>query len=323
MPQPRRRTTSPPPNREAIIAALAGARVGVVGDLIADLYLSARPMRLSREAPVLIVRHEGERLVPGGAGNTAANIAALGARVTLISLVGDDAAGAALRDLFRRSGIHAAGLVSPPGYATVTKTRLMVGEVHRAKQQVIRIDREPDNRPPPTAERALARAFDSAAPELDAVVISDYGYDVVGPALMARLRRFARSRVVVADSRYRPLAFAGVTALKQNEEELARAVGSPWPGEFNRDAAAALVMKRLRLRACLATLGNQGMSLYRPRLPRVDIPAHGADEVVDVTGAGDTVSAVFTTALATGADFESAARLANLAAGITVLKPGA
>jgi rfaE bifunctional protein kinase chain/domain len=308
------------------IQRLRTARVGVVGDLVADLYVSGLSDRVSREAPVLIVRYEDEWLRPGGAANVAANVAALGATACVVGLIGDDDAGRQLvRTLGETTGLGAVDcqhLVTTPGRATITKTRFLAGAKLTSRQQVLRVDREPAARPASSLHARLAEAVRQVDLTVDAWIVSDYGYGGVDENLRELLREIARRKPVVADSRYELHLFGGMTVLKPNEEEAeaaARTIGLACADEAE---LAARLEKHLQVNAVLVTLGNKGMVLSsQGRLIR--IPAVGTEEIVDLTGAGDSVAATMATALAGGADLQTAARLANHAGAVVVMKEGA
>lgn len=299
------------PLRE-LVSRFEGLKVGVAGDMMSDHHLHGRPTRLSREAPVVVLRHEREFHLPGGAANCAANLLSLGARVSVFGAVGKDPAGEELRVLFRRRGADVRGLISDAAYATITKTRILAGDAHRTKQQVIRIDREPPQMPAALARR-IARA---AASSQDAWLVPDYGYGAVSDALLTALRR---RRGVVGTSRYALSRMTGLTAVTANEAEALEA-----SGEADAWAAGRALLRRLKpSKALLVTRGNLGMLVFEPGRPPFEIPASGSSEAVDVTGAGDTVCAVLTLALAAGAEPRQAALLANAAAGESVMRPGA
>ena len=303
------------PLRE-LVSRFEGLKVGVAGDMMADHHVHGRPTRLSREAPVVVLQHEREFHLPGGAANCAANLLSLGARVSLFGAVGKDAAGDELRAIFRKRGADVRGLLADPGYRTITKMRILAGDSHRTKQQVIRIDREP-----PGMDEALQRRLAKAASGrvADAWLAPDYGYGAVGEGTLSALRRRARSSVVVGTSRYALGRMTGLSAVTANEAEALEATGKKdaWV------AGKALLQKLKPSKALLVTRGNLGMLLFEPGKPVVEIPASGSSEAVDVTGAGDTVCAVLTLALAAGASPMQAALLANAAAGEVVMRPGA
>lgn len=300
------------PLRE-LVSRFEGLKVGVAGDMMADHHLHGRPTRLSREAPVVVLRHEREFHLPGGAANCAANLLSLGAKVSVFGAVGKDAAGDELRVLFRRRGADVRGLLSDGAYATITKTRILAGDAHRTKQQIVRIDREP-----PALPAALAKRLSKAASSRqDAWLVPDYGYGAVTDGLLSALRK--RKGVVVGTSRYALARMTALAAVTANEAEALEATG-----ETDAWAAGKALLRRLKpSRALLVTRGNLGMLLFEPGKPAVEIPASGSSEAVDVTGAGDTVCAVLTLALAAGAEPRQAALLANAAAGEAVMRPGA
>ena len=308
------------------IDRLAGARIGVVGDLVADLYVSGLSDRVSREAPVLIVRYEQQWLRPGGAANVAANLAALGATARVVGLVGDDVPGKSLIEVL--TGVRAPGRVScdgivvTPGRETISKTRYLAGAKLTSRQQVLRLDRQPPAPPGDTLLAALADRIRLTDPHVDAWIASDYGYGAFDDAMRNLLRQIAAAKCVVADSRWELERFTGMTVVKPNEEEaeiLGRRLGL---AAADTGDLAQRLADRLDARSVLVTLGNQGMVLAADgRVVR--IPACGADEIVDLTGAGDSVAAALAAALAGGADVETAARLANCAGVVVVMKEGA
>ena len=305
-----------------LVPRLRGRRVMVVGDMIADLYVLCEPARLSREAPVLVTRYQDERLIPGGAANAIQNLAAFGAEVIPVGIIGDDAPGARLVSIFSDLGIETGGLVVDHSQFTTTKTRFMVGEPRRMKQQVLRVDRDPEEGPTPEVLDEVARFVHEHRGEIDAVLLSDYGYGLVSPDLV-EIAQQNRTGLVTADSRYKIRSFRGLTLATPNQGEVEESRGGPIRTDEELDEAGHALMKELDSEALIVTRGNLGMSLFRPGVDRVDIKATGNEEVTDVSGAGDTVISVVTLALAAGADVVDAARLANFAAGVVVMKVGA
>jgi rfaE bifunctional protein kinase chain/domain len=306
----------------ALLPSFSRAEVVVVGDFVADEYVYGETERISREAPVLIVRYEKSELRAGAAGNAAQNLAALGVKVRAVGVVGDDALGAALVDVLEESDIDVSGIQRLPGRATEAKTRILAGGRSTRRQQMLRVDRAPEPLPQPAAGR-LVRHLERAGKRANAVLASDYGSGALGPAAIEALRRMRRGGVpVCVDSRYHLRRFRGLTMAKPNEPELEAASGVSLeePGGLAR--AARALMKRLACQDLLVTRGKNGMSLFRRGAPPLHLPAHGSRDAVDVTGAGDTVAATFAAALAAGADAAGAARLANVAAALVVLKPG-
>jgi D-glycero-beta-D-manno-heptose-7-phosphate kinase len=306
------------------VGQFGGARVLVVGDLIADEYVYGRVARVSREAPVLILEYDSTEIVPGGAGNAAANVAALGGRVRLAAMVGRDEPGRRVeRALPAR--VERAGLVRPAGFRTPVKTRILAGGIHSAKQQVVRIDRLSPHVITAREEAAIARSALAGVARADAVLISDYGTGLVTPALARALAERARLRgiPVLIDSRYALTKYRGLTACAPNESEVEQALGvriDDHPRVLERAGRRLLTLTRMA--AVIITRGSRGMAVFQPGVKTVHIPIHGSDEIADVTGAGDTVMATLTLAMAVGASVEQAARLANVAGGLVVMKRG-
>ena len=310
-----------------LLNAFAGRRVAVIGDLIADEFIYGRVARVSREAPVLILQYDSTEILPGGAGNAANNVAAFGASTQIVGLAGRDEAGRRLQASLR--GIDTKGLLRPRGYATPVKTRILAGGVHTAKQQIVRIDRVVSTTYDTKTRAAFARAALKAAAGCDAVLLSDYGTGLVTPELAAAINRKVATRSrrrpvpVLLDSRYALLRYRGLTACTPNESEVEQMLDVKI-GDNTRllERAGRAVLKRTRMRAVLITRGSRGMALFESGRPTVHIPIFGSDEVADVTGAGDTVIAVMTLALAAGGSFYEAARIANYAGGLVVMKRG-
>ena len=306
-----------------LLPSFSRSEVVVVGDFVADEYVYGETERISREAPVLIVRYEASELKAGGAGNAAQNLAALGVRVRAVGLVGDDALGAALVAVLERAGIDVSGLLRVPGRQTESKTRILAGGRSTRRQQMIRVDRSPAEPPPPTVMKRLLRELERAGRASSAILASDYGSGALGPDAIDVLRRLKRGGVpVCADSRYQLRAYTGLTMVKPNEVELETASGVSVQRPGGLERAARALQRRVDCDVLLVTRGRNGMSVFRKGLPPVHIPAHGSQDAVDVTGAGDTVAATFSAGLAAGGDADSAARLANVAGALVVAKPG-
>ena len=309
----------------ALISALEGRTVAVIGDVVADEFVYGRVARVSREAPVLILEYDSTEIVPGAGGNAANNVAALGGRAALVSIVGrDDAARRLLAALHPR--VTSAGVARVAG-GTVIKTRILAGGIHSAKQQVVRIDRGVGQPLDSQARARFERAALASLAGADAVLMSDYGSGLVTPALARRvttaLRRAGHPIPVLIDSRYRLLDYRGLTACTPNESEVEQALGVRINDNARvLESAGREILKQTAMNAVLITRGSRGMALFVPGAATVHIPIHGSDEIADVTGAGDTVMATLTLALAAGATFEAAARLANYAGGIVVMKRG-
>ena len=308
----------------ALVDRFRHVRIAVAGDLIADEFIYGQIDRVSREAPVLILRYDATEVVPGGAGNAANNAAALGARVTVIGVAGQDDAGRRLVAALER-GMDVRHVARPAGYATPMKTRILAGGVHSAKQQVVRIDRAGGRVPSSVfaaVERSLVRAVESA----DVIVLSDYGAGVVTPDRWRRVLARARRKpppLVLVDSRYALTEFGGLTACTPNESEVEALLGVRIGDDRAAlEQAGRALLARLGCRAVLVTRGSRGMALFTPDDATDHIEIVGSDQVTDVTGAGDTVIIVFALALAAGGTFGDAARLANHAGGLVVMKRG-
>jgi rfaE bifunctional protein kinase chain/domain len=312
----------------ALIDTFGSRRLLVIGDLIADEFIYGEVARVSREAPVLILKYDATEVVPGGAGNAANNVAALGAGVSLAGLVGDDGEGRRLIATFPRT-VDTRQVVRSRRYRTPVKTRILAGGIHSAKQQVVRIDRETDWPLSAAIGKAFADRLSRAIGECDAVLLSDYGSGLITPALADAVQRVVAARArpgavpVVVDSRYRLLAYGGLTACTPNESEVEQALGIQIDDDAEvLERAGRTLLRKTGMTAVLITRGSRGMALFQPKQPTVHVPIVGSDEVADVTGAGDTVIATFTLALAAGGSFEEAARLANYAGGLVVMKRG-
>lgn len=297
-------------------------RVVVLGDLVADHYLYGQTERISREAPVLIVRHERDEVKLGGGANAAANARALGGQVTAVGMLGSDETGRAMRTLFKAQGIQVEA-VSGRGVRTETKMRILAGGLSTSRQQMLRVDRGATGPLPESVRRGLAARLEKVGRKADVLVVSDYGAGVVCDETRAVVRSLARKGVVVCvDSRFALSEFHGVTVCKPNEPELAFITGLPVRTDNEVDAAAKSALKKLGCQVLLVTRGRKGMVVYQRSQKPVRLPVHGPEDAVDVTGAGDTVIATFALAVGGGASFIEAARIANVAGGIVVQKPG-
>lgn len=296
----------------------------VIGDVIADSYLEGRIARISREAPVLVLEHAGETIVPGGAANVVHNCATLQGQVYAVGLIGDDFAGRELVRILADKGVHTAGLVTDAGRSTITKTRIMAGGQATVRQQVVRIDRE--SKEPVAAETAAqALAYvQQCLPDVQAVVLSDYGSGCITPAIRDYVIAWCRQNDIpcIVDSRYDIPSFQGATIIKQNEAEAAAVLGREKLESEDVEQAGFALLKKLDAKALLLTRGAQGMNLFESSGSMIHIPVANVSEVYDVSGAGDTVVAVMALALSTGVAPVEAARLANIAAGVVVRKFG-
>jgi rfaE bifunctional protein kinase chain/domain len=308
-----------------IVEAFPNLTITVLGDLVADEFVFGEISRVSREAPVLILKHRERTVVPGGAANAANNLADLGVNVLPVGIVGDDEPGRLLLKYFRHKRIPVSGVLKDKSYTTVTKTRILAGMTHTARQQVVRVDREPQQAPNPHLTRELYLAARNYAHASDALLVSDYGYGAATPAIVNALREKGKlgSTPIVLDSRYRLLQYSGATAATPNEPEVEEALGVRIGHDWDRAVSAGQeVVARMKLQSLHITRGRDGMIAFDPKHKPVDIPIVGSDQVADVTGAGDTVIAAFSAALAAGASTEEAAQVANYAGGLVVMKRG-
>jgi D-beta-D-heptose 7-phosphate kinase/D-beta-D-heptose 1-phosphate adenosyltransferase len=298
----------------SIVEKFRGARLLVIGDLMLDRFIWGEVDRLSPEAPVPVLRVTAEKFSLGGAANVAHNIRALGGAVTACGIVGKDPAGERVIGALRRIGASTTGVVREPKLQTVQKTRVIASPHH---QQIVRLDRETPDSVRPATLRRLRDFVAAAAARFDGIVISDYGKGVIHQELLDLVARLTEKRKMVSVidpkkenyERYRL-----PTLITPNKAEAGEASGIPIRDEPSLAAAGAKLLRKWRAQGVLITRGAEGMSLFRPRFPIQHFPTQPRD-VFDVTGAGDTVVAVCALALASGAAYEDAAVLANLAAG--------
>lgn len=345
------RTPKPADRLRKIVESFPRITVTVLGDMVADEFVFGEISRVSREAPVLILRHRERTVIPGGGANAVNNLADLGVNVLPVGILGNDEPGRLLLRSFRQKRIPVTGLLKDKNFSTVTKTRILAGMPHTWRQQVVRIDREPDAQPDQHMARELALAAREYLRASDALLVSDYGYGAATPGILSAVRdrrtlnpirvpRVAHpSRLskggnrlsttatnsipIILDSRHRMFEFSGITAATPNEPEVEEALGIKIGQDWKRlCSAGAAIISRMKLQSLVITRGRDGMVAFDDKHHPVDIPIFGSDEVADVTGAGDTVIATFTAALAAGASTEEAAHLANYAGGIVVMKRG-
>ncbi len=310
-----------------IIDRFSDVRVAIFGDLIVDEFIYGEISRVSREAPVLILNYDSTDIVPGGAGNAANNVAALGGAAIAIGFTGQDETGQRLLHALRPR-VDVRSILRPTEFRTPTKTRILAGGIHSAKQQVVRIDRATNPEVGERDRRSIRAKLLKTVSRCDALLVSDYGGGAVVPPLVADAQRSLRRRghetaPVLIDSRYSLFRYRGMTTCTPNESEVEQLLGIHI-GENGRilERAGRELLRRTRSEAVLITRGSRGMALFEPDAATVHIPIYGSDQIADVTGAGDTVIATMTLALAAGASFLEAARLANYAGGIVVMKRG-
>ena len=306
-----------------LVDGMAGRPVLMVVDLVADRFVTGTPKRISREAPVLILRHERERFIPGGGANAVANVRALGGEPLPLGVVGDDDSGRRLLAALEERGVTTEGITTRPGYRTPTKTRILGGGRHAIKQQIVRYDVEDCLELDEEDVSRLNRTLTGWRGRAGVAVMSDYGYGAVPPELTGAVRGgLDGPGIVLADSRYRLHEFEGLDGATPNEEEAEALLGEPMsdePESFRQ--SGRLLRDRLASRFLLITRGSEGMSLFLAE-GCLHLPVHGSEQVADVTGAGDTVIGTFALALAGGAGPAEAALLANYAGGLVVMKTG-
>jgi len=304
-----------------IISFFPRQTITVLGDFVVDEYVTGEISRVSREAPVLILRHQETQVFPGGGANAANNLVALGARVLPVGAVGEDSPGDALINYFRAKKVNVAGMIRTRHASTTTKTRFLARWSHTARQQVLRVDRESAGTLPESVIQRVRKRVQANIAKSDALLVSDYGCGSVTPELLKQVK----AKVATLDSRYRLLDYrgAGFTAATPNEAELEAAhhvlIGKD---EKQLEVLGQRTLRALGLQTLLVTRGKDGMVLFERAKVPYRIAVYGAEDAVDVTGAGDTVIAVFTLALAAGASFVEAAHLANYGGGIVVMKRG-
>lgn len=298
------------------------ARICVIGDMTADVYVYGKPYRLSREAPVIVVRYDGEELIPGGAANTVNNLLDLGAQVYPVGILGNDRSGSRLFSLLGAKCLHMDGVQLDPDYQTIMKTRILAGDDNTTKQQVLRVDRDIAQQLTDEQQQRIVQYLERIAEDIDACIVSDYGYGMFTGRVLACLRHIAKKKILVVDSRYHMKDFRDVTIVTPNRAEAEQITGIEISDERSLCRAGAKLLKTVKPQAALITLGNKGMALFEQDARPLHIPVVGSDTISDVTGAGDTVAALIALAMSAGAAAADAARLATYAASIVVMKPG-
>jgi len=303
-----------------VIDRFKGKRIVVVGDLVADVFVYGEISRISREAPVLILNHRETQIVPGGGANAIHNLWALGAKPFPVGVVGDDAEGQQLLRYFSNLGVDVSGIAVAKSLRTPSKMRILAGAVHSQRQQIVRLDSGSPLQDE-TIRNAVKGKLKVALKEADALLISDYGYGLATPEIISSIQR--KSLTATLDSRFSLMNFSGMTAATPNEPEVEAALGISIGNDQKKlEWAGRTLLRKLKHDAVLITRGKDGMALFERAKKTAHIPIHGSNEVADVTGAGDTVIATFTLALAAGASHYQAAQLANYAGGIVVMKHG-
>jgi D-glycero-beta-D-manno-heptose-7-phosphate kinase len=307
-----------------LLDRLPGRRLAVIGDLVLDRYVVGHPARISREAPVLVLEEREVFVRPGAAANPAANLAALGCAVEAIGVVGTDPDGAALLDELRSGGVGVQGVVREADVPTATKTRVLAEDPAGRRQQILRLDRiAPAMLADGTLDR-LVRAIEMAATRCDALVLSDYKGGVVCEVTIRAAREAARrhARPLLVDTQGSPHRFAGFTLVKSNQPDAEAALGTALRDEATFRDGCARLLADLDLQAVVITRGGEGLSAMGADADYFHLPAVNPAEVVDVTGAGDTVIALLAAGWAAGASLRETTGLANLAASLVVRRLG-
>lgn len=306
-----------------VLSGMQGRDILVIGDMVADIYLDGRISRISREAPVLVLEQAGEKVVAGGAANVVNNIATLGGKVHAVGLVGRDKSADGLRAILAKNGADVRGLIADDSRPTISKTRIIAGGRATVSQQIVRIDRESKAPMAPAVEAELCAYIKSVLPTVEGVVISDYGSGTVTEGLQSLLIDYCQAKGIpsIVDSRYAVRRFHGIGYVKQNDAEIAAAMGRELVTTEDIVAAAEELRQELAAKGVLVTRGELGMVLVEHGAVH-EIPVSDKSEVFDVSGAGDTCVAAVILALAAGVAPATAACLSNIASGIAVRKLG-
>ncbi len=306
------------------IKKMQGRKILVIGDMVADVYLNGQIGRISREAPVLILQQVDEKIVPGGAANVVANTATLGGEVFAVGVLGDDNYAAKLRELLETYGVHIEGLVTDDSRPTISKVRVIAGGRATVSQQVVRIDNESKEPLAKKIETQLIAKLDAVLPQVEGIVLSDYGSGTITENVKKWLINYAQKNKIpsIVDSRYDIGRFGGVGYVKQSDNELAAFVGREIDSMGALIESGSDLLKKTNASAVLITRGEKGMSLFERSGAVHHIPVTDKSEVFDVSGAGDTCVAAFILALTGKINPINAARISNYAAGVAVRKLG-
>lgn len=308
----------------ALLSRMSGTKVLVLGDLIADEFVIGEVERISREAPVLILRHMQTRLAPGGGANAAANIASLKGRPEMVGVVGKDPTGRQLLTFMEGIRVSTRSVIMDPVRPTTTKTRISAASMQSVTQQIVRVDRLVRDPVPAEIEAQIIGAVQSRMQSCEAILISDYGNGVI----TERIREAALSeakvqgKLAVVDAQGDLREFYGASVLTPNQPEAERVVGFPIVDQESLALAGQTLLDETGAEAVLITRGASGIALFERDRALIEVPAFNRSEVFDVTGAGDTVVGTLTLALAAGATYLEATVLANLAASIVVRRFG-
>lgn len=303
---------------------IRGKKILVIGDMVADVYVDGRISRISREAPVLVLEEAGEKVVAGGAANVVSNVASLGGEVFAVGVLGDDKNAESLRRILGDNGVHLEGLVMDKTRPTISKTRIIAGGRATVSQQIVRIDRESKEPLSKKMEAALISKLDKLMPNVDGIILSDYGAGTITEAVKKLIIQHAGQNKIpsMVDSRYNVGSFKGIGFAKQNDSELANFVGHPINDMTSLITAGTELLSKLNANGVLITRGELGMSLFERGGAVHHIPVADKSEVFDVSGAGDTCVAAFMLSVTAGLTPPVAARVSNYASGIAVRKMG-
>lgn len=302
-----------------IISNFRNTRVLVIGDLILDEFIWGDVSRISPEAPVPVVWVKKESFMPGGASNVANNLRSLGAKTYLAGIIGDDERGAILKGELERSDVNTGGIIIDESRPTTLKTRVVAQH-----QQVVRIDKEKVDTLSDKISSKVIDYVEGIIGCIDAVIIEDYGKGVITPKLLSSLVPLAKShkKIIAVDPKEEHFKYyKGVSVITPNNHEASKAVGFEIKDKESLRKAGRMLLKKVKCGIALVTLGENGMAVFQNGKAMERIPTV-AQEVFDVSGAGDTVIASYTLSLASGADPIAAAHIANCAAGIVVGKVG-
>ncbi|MBP3231861.1 MAG: carbohydrate kinase [Anaerovibrio sp.] len=307
-----------------IIDKMQGSEILILGDMIADIYLEGTISRISREAPVLVLEQASEKVVAGGAANVVNNAATLGGVVHAAGLLGDDNGADGLEGILAARSVDTKGFIRDKDRPTISKTRVIAGGRTTVSQQVVRIDKESKAPMKPEYEAEIGKYLDEVLPRVKGVVLSDYGSGTITEGLKNQILGYSQknSIPVIVDSRYDIWRFKSVDYIKQNDAELAAAVGRGLDSEADLVAAGKELLAKMSAKGVLITRGEDGMTLFGADGSVNNIPVSDKSEVFDVSGAGDTCVATVMLALAAGVEPLAAATLSNIASGIAVRKMG-
>lgn len=304
-----------------ILTRINGKKILIIGDIIADEYIFGNAYRLSREAPIPIIRFISSEIRPGGAGNVAMNIVSMGGSATLIGVLGKDIYAKELLNIFAKAKIET-GYILSDDTQTVIKTRVMAGDVNTSLQQILRLDRGIQNIYQPRIYKRFQEIISANIDKYDAICISDYGEGLFDDGFIRWIRRISKRTKVFVDSRFNFIKFRGCLALTPNINEISQIYGRYTKSREEIISAAKKIKKITDSRYILIKQGSSGLSLLKENQRFISFAPFGNTEVADVTGAGDTVLAAFSLAMSANIPVTKAAGFANITGGIKVQKRG-